>query len=218
MIKNYKLQDVLFYRGLEGYSGPFLTVGGQDGFYEGHIYFNTVNIFYLAVHHRFLDVVDYILKDLKVVGSNRITKNVDPRIVISVEGDPTAVIRTLLYNWDNAHFFKIWNDYGYLFDEHDMLLMTKCFIWMNRMSTIEDFIRSDTTQRIFINAHQSIRQSFIDIIRDKNDATISQLTYSYPYTSLDRLPFDEEYLPQLDRLIRDNEIDHLRNLIEQQRI
>jgi hypothetical protein len=130
------LQDILFYRGLENYSGPCLSVGGQYGFYESFIGFNTVNIFFLAVYHRFFNVVDYILKDLKVVGSGKITKNVDPRIVISVEGDSTAILRTLIRNGDNDYFYRIWNDYGYLFDENDMLLIIKTIIWYEKFSTI----------------------------------------------------------------------------------
>lgn len=205
------MQDVLFYRGLENLSGPFYNVGGQYDFYETFVSLNQVNIFFLAVYYRFFNVVDYILKDLKVVGSGRITRNVDPRIVISVAGDSTAVLRALIRNGDIDYFYRIWNDYGYLFDENDLLIVSKAFIWCDRSSFAQDFLQSSTTITIFYNAHQSVRQSFVNLISEKCECI--SINY-YPYDLLERYTISEEYLPQLDRLIRDNEFDHLKNLLE----
>lgn len=44
------------------------------------------------------------------------------------------------------------------------------------------------------------------------------MTYYYPYNLTEKYTINEDYLPQIDRLIRDNEFDHLKNLIEGQSI
>jgi hypothetical protein len=106
ILKNFKLQDLLYYRGLEGSTAVYWRLTEDKLSFEySQKDFSRYNLFHLGVHHGFSKFTNYILNDLKVMTASRQTKNIDPRIILMNEEDETYTLRTAVINEQPDTFF-----------------------------------------------------------------------------------------------------------------
>lgn len=108
-------------------------------------------------------------------------------------------------------FFYLWDTFSYLYTTQHILTIARYIVYTGFEDLAEKFLSNNTTQDIFNNSPFSARQEFASIWRNSPFSQIPSLDY-IPYTELEPTITEEELL-SIYNLIKDNEVDHLRELI-----
>ncbi len=65
---------------------------------------------------------------------------------------------------DKPTFYFLWNNFTGLWNDTNLVDLLR-FLVEQRVEFIEDFIQSKTSQKIFLNSTQSVRDEIISIVR-----------------------------------------------------
>jgi hypothetical protein len=178
----------------------------------------------LATIYQFYNVVNYILSEHKVIASNRQLTNVDPRIILANrenEDDETQTVRlSIEFYPDSSLFYRYWAYYPHLFTEKHLMIITKFMLYLRKFDYVYFILNSNTTHRIFLNSSESFRREYVNLFNertlanyDKKNEILTAVTEWHPYRVLER-DLTNERLSHIYSLIKDNEVDLLRAMIE----
>ena len=101
------------------------------------------------------------------------------------------------------------------------MTVTKFMLYLRKFDNVYFIINSNTTHKIFLNAPESFRREYVGLFDERtlaNYAKMSEIMTAvnewHPYKQLDR-DISNDRLNNIFGLIKDNEVDHLRSVIDQ---
>lgn len=173
----------------------------------------------------FYNVVNYILSEHKVISSSRQLTAVDPRIILANaydETDDTLTLRLSIASYaDSSLFYRFWAYYPHLYTESQLLTLAKYLLFLRKDDFVYYILNSNTTHRIFNNANEEFRREFISLFNNdtlyystRKDEILTAVTTWNPYRQVES-DITSERLSHIFNLIKDDEIGHLRSLVEQ---
>ncbi len=156
------------------------------------------------------------MSEHKILNQQRQFKTVDPRIILvnnyDLE-DETLTLRIAISQNSMFIFSYLWDNFSQLYNDKHLIVLARFIALQAREDYATIFLQSATTQKIFLNSAYSVRKDFVDVFANANlGETVDQHLSGDVYTKLSE-ELDSELLLKMYNLIKDNEVDHLRELI-----
>jgi len=143
---------------------------------------------------------------------------VDSRLILVNFSDPedeTLTLRLAIQKNNLDVFGYLWDSFSHLYGDRHLLTVARFIVYQGREDFAVLLLRSFAASQIFQNAHPSQRKEFVDIMAFANlGSTVDQILQEGVYQQVQEV-LAEEHLLTLYNLIRDNEIDHLAELLQQ---
>ena len=107
----------------------------------------------------------------------------------------------------------LWNSFPLLWNDSHIIELLG-FLSQRKTSFIEGFLRSKTTQKIFLNSTQTVKDQFFSLVRNSLvlPESVKHILNNDVYSSNESL--SEEILDKIYDLIKDNEVDHLEQQLD----
>jgi hypothetical protein len=225
-LRAFKVSDLL---SLRGPASDFIYTHvpaehERDGFYQTTTSKGNLNVLQMAVINKFYTVVNYILSEHRIIASNRQLVGVDPRIILANrenEDDETLTLRLAIEFYpDSSLFYRFWAYYPHLFNERHLMTVTRFMLFLRKYDYVQSILNSNTAHRIFLNSSEYFRREYVDLFNestlqyyDRREEILTMIKEWHPYRVLES-EINSERLSNMFNLIKDNEVDHLRAMIE----
>lgn len=199
-MKQFKLSDLLAYRGLHGVTqATYRLLANKVDFERQTTDYSKMNILQLAILFDFEKFVRYVLEEHKVLSNTRQPKNVDPRIILADEEDETFSLRLAIDIRCEGIFEFLWSWFKHLYDERHLLILLRFIIYTGSYKFIRHLLYSQTAIHIMQNAPLSARlevQSLLtpELLENTEEHVREFLNTNEAFTNREPHPFSYEQL------------------------